>query len=115
MKHLKTAAVGVAVLGLATVGITNAVASTRVTPPTAPAATAPATASATGSATESSTAADTDNVQEGDQSTPDVPGAADEATGAESATSESGVSDGADGGHEDPPGDVNHEGGAGEK
>ncbi|MEP6760168.1 MAG: hypothetical protein ABJA93_02240 [Sporichthyaceae bacterium] len=86
----------------------------------------------------SATTADGDNVQQGDQTTPDVPGAADtestasnahvvktnavkaksgqasESSAGESETggesqSETTPSDGP-GGHEDPPGDVEHEG-----
>ncbi|MEO6205686.1 MAG: hypothetical protein ABIO67_09925, partial [Mycobacteriales bacterium] len=63
--------------------------------------------------------ADTDTLQEGNQTSPDVPGAADaaEPAGTEKAdASETGASDGNDGGHADVEGvDVNHEGGADEK
>jgi hypothetical protein len=54
---------------------------------------------------EATTGADTDNVQEGDQTSPDT-GTENEAdeTGSESA----GESDGP-GGHEDPPGNVDHQ------
>lgn len=53
-------------------------------------------------------ATDTDNVQEGDQTGPEVADA-NEAPESESASeAESGVSDGP-GGHEDPPGNVDHE------
>lgn len=75
------------------------------------------------------TTPDTDNVQEGDQSTPDVAAVAKTATvvrsvARPSATGEdsegasesegSGQSDGP-GGHQDPAGDVQHEGDAGEQ
>jgi len=140
-----------AVLGLGGVGVGSAVAGPAHTAPKAPAVTAPATPSAT-------TPTDTDAVQSGDQSTPDVPGAVDaaepagtetkdttgtpnardtpDATGvadtadatdaADASTekagsktadgTETGASDGNDGGHADPVGtDVNHVGGANEK
>ena len=65
-------------------------------------------------------AADTDNVQQGDQTTPDTPGCSTESTesngSAAEATQEpesSGEGQGTEsdgpGGHQDPSGDVNHE------
>ena len=51
---------------------------------------------------ESTTAVDTDNVQQGDQTGPDLAGATEETTG------ESSQSDGP-GGHEDPAGNVDHQ------
>jgi hypothetical protein len=101
-------------------------------------------------AVEEPTTPDTDNVQQGDQTTPDVAPAhavlqttahrtavhlasvhqasvqssVQRATGQRSVAdepgenngenNETGPGDGADGGHEDPPGDVQHEGGANE-
>jgi len=128
MNKIKVTFVALATAGVGLVGVNTAFAGSPHTPPKAPAV-APAT--------------DGDNVQEGDQTTPDVPGAveAPEATstkgaaqstsvksaaaetpgtetpdGTESGSSESGASDGNDGGHADPEGvDVNHVGGADEK
>jgi hypothetical protein len=54
---------------------------------------------------ETTTAVDTDNVQEGDQTGPEVADATEEPTGAGEAAGES---DGP-GGHEDPPGNVDHQ------
>ncbi len=51
---------------------------------------------------ETTTAVDTDNVQEGDQTGPEVADATEEPAG------ESSESDGP-GGHEDPPGNVDHQ------
>jgi hypothetical protein len=135
MNKIKITVVALATAGVGLVGVNTAFAGTAHITPKAPAV-APAT--------------DGDNVQERDQSTPDVPGAveAPEATsskvaaqststsvkaaaaksaaaetpgtetpdGTEAGVSETGASDGNDGGHADPEGvDVNHEGGAGEK
>jgi hypothetical protein len=64
----------------------------------------------TPAATQQTAAPDRDNVQSGDQSTPDT-GAASEAPGAESpetgAGSESGTANDGPGGHADPPGTAN--------
>ena len=61
------------------------------------------------SATETTTGADTDNIQQGDQTTPDTAGAS-ESTGESSgeSSSETGPSDGP-GGHADPAGNVDHQ------
>ena len=96
MNKIKLTVVALATVGLGAVGISTAFAGSPNSAPKAPAA---------------STAAadtDTDNVQEGDQTTQDGPGAAE--------APETGPSDGNDGGHADPEGvDVNHEGGPDEK
>ena len=59
---------------------------------------------------ETTTGADTDNIQQGDQTTPDVAGQASETTGESSGESsgETGPSDGP-GGHADPAGNVDHQ------
>jgi len=59
------------------------------------------------SATETTTGADTDNIQQGDQTTPDTAGQASESTG-ESSGESSGEADGP-GGHADPAGNVDHQ------
>ena len=58
---------------------------------------------------ETTTGADTDNIQQGDQTTPDTAGAS-ESTGESSgeSSSETGPSDGP-GGHADPAGNVDHQ------
>jgi hypothetical protein len=53
--------------------------------------------------------ADTDNLQEGDQTTPDVPGEADAAGEAAEAGAETGTEADGPGGHEDPAGEVDHQ------
>jgi hypothetical protein len=100
----------------ATSGSHNATAPNATT--TAPAKTKPVTKAATvkssptGAAKDAS--GDTDNVQQGDQTTPDVPGSTDPGesssseTGSENGTSETGPSDGP-GGHADPAGNVDHQ------
>ena len=119
MNKLKIIVVSAATVGLGAAGVTAAFASSPSPKP-------PAVTSTPAGATT-----DGDTLQEGDQTTPDVPGAVDAAeapetagsetadTGTEaneSATAESGPSDGNDGGHEDPAGaDVNHVGGPNEK
>lgn len=105
-----------ATLGLAGVGTALASQGSSTPRPSNPSITAPA---------DTAGPADTDNVQEGDQTTPDTAAEATETTGSETASSEtassetageSAVDDGNDGGHADPEGvDVNHEGGADEK
>jgi hypothetical protein len=75
-----------------------------------------------GATTEPTSATDTDNVQEGDQTTPDVPGAPEAAdpgekpgaekagTEKESATeTESATDSDGPGGHADPPGNVDNQ------
>ncbi|MEP7060293.1 MAG: hypothetical protein ABI828_06135 [Actinomycetota bacterium] len=59
---------------------------------------------------ETTTAPDTDNVQQGDQTTPDTTGTSSEATGETSGESsgEGAPSDGP-GGHADPAGNVDHQ------
>ena len=80
--------------------------------PVAAAPVAAATASAPAVSAAEPAGPDTDTLQEGDQTTPDVPGAtADETAGNES---ETGSANDDPNGHADPPGDVQHEGGAGE-
>ncbi len=124
MNKIKLAIVAVTTRGLGVAGVSTAFAGqpTSTVPTKAPAATAPQ--------------ADTDTVQQGDQTTPDLPGAADatetvisgtsaatksapkgtSGAASEAASSESGVSDGNDGGHQDAEGiDVNHQGDANEK
>jgi hypothetical protein len=67
------------------------------------------------------TSRDTDTLQQGDQTTPDNLTGAAAATGdeanekAEEAGAESESASDGPGGHQDPPGDVQHEGGAGEQ
>lgn len=64
---------------------------------------------ATKPATEQVTSADTDNVQEGDQTGPDnVTGAAEESNSDAESSEAAGGSD-SPGGHEDPPGNVDHQ------
>ena len=94
MNKIKLTVVALATVGFAAAGISTAFAGSSNSSSKAPAA--------------STAAADTDNVQEGDQTTQDGPGAAE--------APETGPSDGNDGGHADPEGvDVNHEGGPDEK
>ena len=60
---------------------------------------------------EATTAADTDSVQEGDQTTPDT-GAEDpnaEPAGETESATESGTESDGPGGHEDPPGNADHQ------
>jgi hypothetical protein len=59
---------------------------------------------------EAPTAADADSVQEGDQTTPDTGAEAKaEAAGETESETESGTESDGPGGHEDPPGNVDHE------
>ena len=101
---------GIAAAVLAVTALTGGVASAQSGPPT------PSGSTATETATGTDT--DTDTLQQGDQTTPDT--AAEQAnetaneTAAESA-GESAAADDGPGGHEDPPGDIQHEGGANEK
>lgn len=111
IKRLKTGAgvaAGLAALALGGSAISGA------------ASNAPATHTGTPGAQESTTGPDTDNVQSGDQSTPDTPGSADprsasdradgragnEAAGSESG-GESAVDSDGPGGHADEPGNPN--------
>jgi hypothetical protein len=86
----------------------------RTTPAPLPANTVPARTSPAPTADKpaSNGAADTDNVQSGDQTTPDSPAAS--ATENSGEAPETAGSDGP-GGHADPPGDVQHQGGASEQ
>ncbi len=101
---------GIAAAVLAVTALTGGVASAQSGPPT------PSGSTATETATGADT--DTDTLQQGDQTTPDT--ATEQAnesaneTAAEGA-GESATADDGPGGHEDPPGDVQHEGGANEK
>jgi hypothetical protein len=70
------------------------------------AAMASSSTTVTKTGSESTAAADTDNVQEGDQTGPEVADATEEPSGGSEA--ESSVSDGP-GGHEDPAGTVDHQ------
>ena len=59
---------------------------------------------------ETTTGPDTDNIQQGDQTTPDTAGQTSEATGetSDESSGENGPSDGP-GGHADPAGNVDHQ------
>jgi hypothetical protein len=124
----KLTAVAVVTVGLAAVGIGNAVASQPQAKPQAPAVTAPAKAAVAPAVAPAArpavTTADADTLQQGDQTTPDAPGTAESTTEAPGAPEtaeapgapETGPSDGNDGGHADPEGaNVDHVGGPNEK
>jgi hypothetical protein len=102
----KLLAIGATVVGFGGAGAVAAVAQTSTT--TKPAVVTPAPA-------------ETDTVQQGDQTTPDVPGAVEKADPAEKpgtpeagtaekpGTSETGTANDGPGGHADPPGNVDHQ------
>ncbi len=58
---------------------------------------------------ETSSTADTDNIQQGDQTGPDTPAGSDSSSAQEETETESSSDSDGPGGHQDPPGDVNHE------
>lgn len=119
--NMKDKLIGAGAVTLAFVGLGSAaaLASTSSTSPR-PAVHAPASPKAT----EPTSATDTDQIQQGDQTSPDVPGANDQAdtgkdtpeandtadTGKEAAgEKESGVDADGPGGHQDPPGQVDNQ------
>jgi hypothetical protein len=106
--QLKSKLLGSGLVILAAGGIGTATAMAQSGASTAPAVHAPAKATAS----EPVSSPDTDNVQQGDQTSPDVPAAtkAGEAGGESEKASESenAPSDGP-GGHEDPPGNVDNQ------
>jgi hypothetical protein len=92
----KLLAIGATAIGFGGVGAVAAVAQTSTT--TRPAVVTPAPSD------------HTDTLQQGDQTIPDVPGAA-ETTGPSEkpATSETEAANDGTGGHQDPPGNVDHQ------
>jgi hypothetical protein len=99
MKHMtKFAAVAVAALGLGGVSACIAVAS----PTTTPVVSAPSSQQA------EPTSADSDTLQQGDQTTPDTPATAGQGAENNAETESQDATDGP-GGHADPAGDVQHE------
>jgi len=59
--------------------------------------------------TEVNQTADTDNVQEGDQTSPDVAGSESTSESTTETSSETAAESDGPGGHEDPPGNVDHQ------
>jgi len=98
MKIKRMAATGIVVLMMSALGGV-ALANSSSDPQNAPAV------------SEATTAADTDSIQEGDQTTPDTgaEGAKAESVGEAESATESGTESDGPGGHEDPPGNVDHE------
>lgn len=111
--HVKSKIIGSGAVLLALGGIGTATAMAQASGAAAPPALhAPAAKAAT---LEPVAATDTDNVQQGDQTTPDAPAVAKSDTKASSSSesesageSETGPSDGP-GGHQDPPGNVDNQ------
>jgi hypothetical protein len=104
----KLLAIGATVVGFGGVGAVAAVAQTSTS--TKPAVVTPAPSN------------ETDTLQQGDQTTPDVPGAAEipdpsekpttsaaTTSGEKPATSETATANDGPGGHQDPPGNVDHQ------
>jgi hypothetical protein len=94
LKIKRMAATGIVVLMMSALGGV-ALASSSSDPQNAPAV------------SEAATAADTDSVQEGDQTTPDT--GAEKAEAESAGETESATESDGPGGHEDPPGNVDHE------
>lgn len=109
---MKKKAIGIAALVLAASGIGGvALTSQASAAPSAPQTTASPSANS-----ETKSGPDSDALQQGDQSTPDRTGASTtaEKAGTEQANESSAASDGP-GGHQDPAGNVQHQGGANEQ
>lgn len=97
MNIKRMAATGIVVLTMSALGGV-ALASSPSDPQNAPAV------------SEATTAADTDTIQEGDQTTPDTGAEAKaESAGETESATESGTESDGPGGHEDPPGNVDHQ------